>query len=76
MKALLAVVMLLLAACTGASGEQCTAFGAACVDGGNLVQCCTGTNCRYIASDGTVFPCDGTLCQSAVQMVRDWCLTH
>jgi hypothetical protein len=71
--ALIAALLALLVACSSGNSEQCYAFGAACADGGTVEQCCTPTACRYKTSDGTNFPCDGTVCTGASIMVRTWC---
>ncbi len=66
-----------LSACGGGGGnETCSGFGSACPAGGTLQACCTSTQCRYVASDGSNFPCNGTDCTSAAQKATMWCTTH
>jgi hypothetical protein len=76
-------VMLLMLALTAweacADPEQC-AGGLGCNKGGLVQTCCTSTNCKYKASDGTVFDCGGTNCSvgnpSAAELAAKWCNTH
>lgn len=65
----------LLAGCGGSVNETCNPFGGACPMGGTLQQCCS-TSCRYVASDGTIFECNGNDCTSAVMMATQWCEAH
>lgn len=72
----LILVAAFLAACgqsSGRSDETCLAVPGAC---GNktLESCCAaGNQCRYVVSDGTEFPCDGSDCNDAANKATAYC---
>ncbi len=55
--------------------EECQAFETC--GSKTLSACCTDTQCRYLASDGTSFPCNGTDCgapqSTAAKDAVAWC---
>ena len=55
--------------------EQCQTASISC-GGKKIDACCTTSQCRYEASDGTVFNCNGTDCQAAAQQAARWCVNQ
>jgi hypothetical protein len=76
MKRLLATfAVVLLGAISCGPAEACSQSGS-CQGGGSYQSCCTATQCRYLASDGSSFNCNGTDCYTAAQQVIAWCQIH
>jgi len=57
---------------SSSSDEQCQTVPISC-GGKKIDACCTTSQCRYKASDGTVFNCNGTDCRAAAQQAARWC---
>jgi hypothetical protein len=77
---MLAVLAVLIATVPGCTSPESCSEGLSCDKGGSVQACCTDKQCRYKCSDGTVFKCNGTKCNtgdpSAAQRAATWCDSH
>jgi len=67
-----AFLVTMMIGCTD-DDETCTVVENVNCLAGNVQACCTSSDCKYIY-DGKNYPCNGTDCEAAAQVVANLCI--